>query len=130
MALANTVVWIFSPDLGEQHEGGDLAHTEVDAKITWPSGNRFDPVDASAGELRRAARQYFNLAANEVNALNIAVGDIAIPVVAEWAHIAEFIYIAIHRDFDGADEVNLPAIAQARLGFLRAGNPQLGKLLP
>jgi hypothetical protein len=129
MAIDNAVCWCFSPDLGEQHEGGDLAHTLHDAKPEWPSGDRFDPVDASMGELRRAARQYFNLSPGQVNALNVAPGDIAIPVAAEWAHICDEIYIVIHRDFDGADEVNLPAIAQARLGFLRAGNPQLGKLL-
>jgi hypothetical protein len=126
MAIDNAIVWIFSPDLGETNEGGDLAHTLHDNNIIWPSDDRFDPVDASMGELRRAARQYFKLAANEVNALNIAPGDIAIPCAAEWLHVADEIYIVIHRDFDGVDEVNLPAIAQARLVLLRAGNPQFG----
>jgi len=129
MAIDNAVAWVFSPDLGEQFEGGDLAHTVHDAKPEWPSGDRFDPADASMGEFRRAARQYFNLSAPQVNALNADPADLAIPCHADWLHIADEIYIFIHRDFDGADEVNLPAIAQARLGFLRAGNPQLGKLL-
>jgi hypothetical protein len=129
MAIDNAICWVFSPDLGEAHELGDVAHTAVDAKPEWPSGDRFDPVDASMGEFRRAARQYFNLSAAQVNQLNIAPGDIAIAPAAEWAHVCDEIYIVIHRDFDGADEVNLPAIAQARIGFLRAGNPQYGVLL-
>ncbi len=129
MAIDNAVCWIFTPDLGEQHELGDYAHTLHDNNITWPNDDRFDPVDASAGELKRAARNYFKLSAPEVNALNIAAGDIAIACAAEWLHVADEIYIFIHRDFDNADEVNLPGIAQARLGFLRAGNPQVGVLL-
>lgn len=129
MAIDNAVVWIFTPAFGEAHEMGDYAHTATDNKITWPSGDRFDPVDASAGELKRAARQYWKLSPQEVNFLNIDAADIAIPCHADWLHIADEIYIFIERDFDGADENLLPAIAQARLGFLRAGNPQIGSLL-
>jgi hypothetical protein len=120
MALDNAIVWIFSPDLGEIHEFGDVAHSTIDNNLTWPSGTRFDPTDASMGELRRAARQFFNLAPNEVNALNVAPGDIAIAPAAEWAHICDAIYIAIHNDFDGADEVLLPALAQTRLASINS----------
>jgi hypothetical protein len=129
MALDNAIVWIFSPDLGEIHELGDVAHSTIDNNLTWPNDTRFDPIDASMGEFRRAARQFFNLAASEVNALNIDPADIAIAPAAEWAHICDEIYIFIHRDFDGADEVLLPALAQTRLASLRAGNPNFGSLL-
>jgi hypothetical protein len=83
-------------------------------------------ADASAGELKRAARQYFGLSAAQVNALNIDAGDIAIPIAPEWAHTCDEIYIFIHRDFDQADENLLPALAQARLALLRAGDPTYG----
>jgi hypothetical protein len=118
MAIDNAIVWIFSPDLGESSELADYGHTLHDNDITWPSDDRFDPVDASMGEFRRAARQYFKLSAD------------AIPCSAEWLHIADEIWIFIHRDFDGADEALLPARARARLQSLRGGNPNQGTLLP
>ncbi len=130
MAIDNAIVWIFTPDIGESSELADYAHTLHDNDITWPNDDRFDPVDASAGELKRAARNYWKLAANEVNFLNLGAGDDAIPCSAEWLHIADEIWIFIHRDFDGADENLLPARAQTRLASLRSGNPNQGTLLP
>lgn len=127
MALANTVVWIFTPDLGEQHELADLAHTVVDNKTRWPADERFDPADDTVSEIQRALVQYFHLTAAEV--LDIQSFErVAIDPV--WNDKAAQILIGIHRTFTGANEVNLPARARNRLRSLRSGNPNLGKPRP
>lgn len=123
MPLANTIVWIFSPDLNEQFEGGDLAHTEADNDISQPANKRFDPDDASAGELRRAAGQYFGLTNPQLNKITALE---AVAIHTNWDHKAAQILIGIHQDWGGANEVNLPALAKARLVKLRAGDPQFG----
>lgn len=123
MAIDNAVVWVFSPDLEQsQIEWSDYGHTQRDNLPTMPNGTRFDPADASMGEMRRAAGDYWDLAPNEVNRLNFDPAD-EIAVLPEYAHICDTIYIVIHRDYDGTDEVNLPARAQQRLAALRAGDP-------
>lgn len=127
MALANTIVWIFTPDLGELHEIGDLAHSDVDNKTRWPSGERFDPADDTLAEIQRALVQYFGLTSAEV--LDIQSFErVAIDPV--WNHKAAAILIGIHRTFAGANEVNLPARTRNRLRSLRSGNPNLGIARP
>jgi len=127
MALANTVVWIFTPDLGELHEIGDVAHSDVDNKTRWPTGVRFDPADDTLAEIRRAIVQYFRLTAANADEFLIIERAAIDPA---WSHKADAILIAIHRTFAGANEVNLPARSRNRLRSLRSGNPNLGKSRP
>lgn len=126
MALANTIVWIFSPDLGETNELGDCAHTEVDNQVRWAADTRFDPADATLPELQRAAIQYFGLTRAEVDAIT---GLEAVAILNRWTHKANQILIGIHSAFAGANESRLPALGRRRLQSLRTGNPNIGKLL-
>ena len=128
MALANTIVWIFTPDLGEQHEMGDLAHTEVDNKTRWQADTRFDPADDTLSEIQRALVQYFGLTSGEVADIQSFERVAIDPVWTDKA--ANGILIGIHRLFAGANEVNLPARGRNRLRSLRSGNPNLGKPRP
>jgi len=114
--LADSVVWVFSPDLGELFEWGDYGRLPDDESFGW------DPSDATMGELRRVCGEYFHLKPNEVNKLNWAS---VIECSPEWLWVCETIWILIHRDYDGADEVNLPLEAQDRIAHLRDGNPQV-----
>ncbi len=126
MALANTIVWIFSPDLGETNELGDLAHTENDNQVRWAADKRFDPADASLAEMQRAAIQYFGLTRTEVEQIT---GLEAVAIHTNWSHKASQILIGIHSAFAGANESRLPALGRRRLQSLRTGNPNIGKLL-
>jgi hypothetical protein len=128
MALANTIVWIFTPDLGEQHEMGDLAHTENDNKARWPAGTRFDPANDTLSEIQRALVQYFHLTSGEVADIQSFERVAIDPAWNDKA--ANGILIGIHRTFAGANEANLPARARNRLRSLRSGNPNLGKPRP
>lgn len=127
MALDNTIVWIFTPDLGEQHEIGDLAHTVHDNKTRDPANTRFDPADDTLAEVQRALVQYFDLT-------SLQVADIQsferVAIDPAWTDKAAAILIGIHRTFAGANEVNLPARSRNRLRSLRSGNPNLGKARP
>ncbi len=127
MALDNTIVWCFSPDLGETHEIGDCAHTTVDNKTRNPAGTRFDPADDSLAEIRRALTQYFPLTVTQAEEI-LSIERSAID--AAWTDKAALILICIHRSFAGANETLLPALAKARLRKLRNGDPQLGKPRP
>jgi hypothetical protein len=111
--------------LNEQFEGGDLAHTSADNDLSQPANKRFDPDDASAGELRRAAGQYFGLTNPQLNQITALE---AIAIDPAWSHKAAQILVGIHSSWGGANEVNLPALAKARLQSLRTGNPNYGKL--
>lgn len=128
MALANTIVWIFTPDLGEQHEMADLAHSDVDNKTRWPPDTRFDPADDTLAEIQRALVQYFHLTSAEVLDIQSFERVAIDPVWNDKA--ANGILIGIHRSFTGANEARLPARARNRLRSLRSGNPNLGKPRP
>jgi len=128
MALANNIVWIFTPDLGDTHELADLAHSDHDNKTRWPADTRFDPADDTLSEIQRALVQYFP-------ALTSAqVADIQsferVAIDPAWNDKAVQIMIGIHRLFAGANEANLPARARNRLRSLRSGNPNVGKPRP
>ena len=124
MALVNTIVWIFSPDLGDTHELADLAHTENDNRLTERAEKRFDPADATLAELQRASIQYFGLTRAQVEKIT---GMQAVAIHTDWTHKAAQILIGIHDDFAGANETLLPALARRRLQSLRGGNPNIGK---
>ena len=124
MALVNTIVWIFSPDLGDTHELADLAHTENDNRLTERAEKRFDPADATLAELQRASIQYFGLTRAQVEKIT---GMQAVAIHTDWTHKAAQILIGIHDDFSGANETLLPALARRRLQSLRGGNPNIGK---
>jgi len=126
MALVNTIVWIFSPDLAEPRELGDLAHTSNDNRTRDPANKRFDPADATLAELQRAAIQYFGLTRAQVDKIT---GLQAVAIHTDWSHKANQILIGIHDDFTGANESRLPALARNRLRSLRGGNPNIGKRL-
>lgn len=126
MALVNTIVWIFSPDIGNTFELADLAHTENDKETRWPANKRFDPADASLAELQRAAIQYFGLTRAQVDKIT---GLQAVAIHTDWSHKANQILIGIHDDFTGANESRLPALARNRLRSLRGGNPNIGRRL-
>ena len=128
MALANTVVWIFTPDLGELHEIGDLAHSDVDNKTRWAADTRFDPANDTLAEIQRALVQYFGLTSAEVLDIQSFERVAIDPVWTDKA--ANGILIGIHRTFVGANEVNLPERTRNRLRSLRSGNPNLGKARP
>lgn len=128
MALANTIVWIFTPDLGEQHEMGDLAHSDVDNKTRWPADTRFDPANDTLAEIQRALVQYFHLTSGQVADIQSFERVAIDPVWNDKA--ANGILIGIHRLFAGANEANLPARARNRLRSLRSGNPNIGKPRP
>jgi len=123
MALANTIVWIFSPDIGDKNEIGDLAHTENDNRTRDAANKRFDPADASLAELQRAAIQFFGFTRAQVDKIT---GMQAVAIHTDWDHKAAQILIGIHDDFTGANETNLPALAKRRLLSLRGGNPNIG----
>ncbi len=123
MALVNTVVWIFSPDLGETHELGDVAHTDNDNQTREPANKRFDPADATLAELQRAAIQFFGLNRAQVDQIT---GLQAVAIHTDWSHKANQILIGIHDAFSGANESRLPALARRRLTSLRGGNPNIG----
>lgn len=127
MALDNTIVWIFSPDLGESHELADYGHTTHDNKLTRPANTRFDPGDATLDELRRAVSQYHKLSGAQVLDLE-AIERVAISPT--WSDKAGEIIIMIRKDFTGANETRLPARARNRLRSLRAGDPNVGKTRP
>ena len=126
MALVNTIVWIFSPDLGDTHERADLAHTSNDNETRWPPDTRFDPADASLAELQRAAMQYFHFTRAQVDELT---GLEAVAIQSRWSHKAVQILIGIHSSFAGANESRIPALGRRRLASLRTGNPNIGVLL-
>ncbi len=123
MALVNTIVWIFSPDLGDTHELADLAHTENDNQLTERAEKRFDPADATLAELQRASIQYFGLTRAQVDQIT---GMQAVAIHTDWSHKASQILIGIHDAFSGANESRLPALARRRLQSLRGGNPNIG----
>ncbi len=127
MALDNTIVWIFSPDLGESHELADYGHTTVDNQTRDPASGRFDPNDATLDELRRAVSQFHNLSGAQVLLLE-AIERVAISPT--WSDKAGEIIIMIRNDLTGANESRLPARAKARLRSLRDGNPNVGKPRP
>ncbi len=126
MALVNTIVWIFSPDLTNTFEFADLAHTENDNETRWPPNTRFDPADATLPELQRAAIQYFGLTRAQVDELT---GLQAVAIQSQWSHKAVQILIGIHSSFAGANESRIPALGRRRLASLRTGNPNIGVLL-
>jgi hypothetical protein len=128
MALENTIVWIFTPDLGELHEIGDLAHSTFDNQTRKPAGERFDPADDTLAEIQRAVVQYFNLTPAQAADIEIFERVAIDPVWNDKA--ANGILIGIHRTFAGANEVNLPARTRNRLRSLRDGNPNIGKARP
>jgi len=123
MALVNTIVWLFSPDIGDRSETADLAHTENDNRTRDAANKRFDPADATLAELQRASVQYFGLTRAQVEKIT---GMQAVAIHTDWNHKAAQILIGIHDDFTGANEANLPALAKARLRSLRGGNPNIG----
>ncbi len=123
MALVNTIVWIFSPDVGDKTELGDLAHTSQDNRTRDDANKRFDPADASLAELQRAAIQFFGMTRAQVDKIT---GLQAVAIHTDWAHKATQILIGIHDDFSGANESRLPAVARNRLRSLRGGNPNIG----
>lgn len=127
MALTNTVVWVFSADLGETIELGDVTHTDTDGVSSGQDPDKqFAPLNATPGELRKGAKQYYKLTQAQADALQFLPAD-QIPVVPEWQHVAGLIIIGKHDDFAGpVNEQNLPALAKARLQKLRAGNPTMG----
>ncbi|MCK5090277.1 MAG: hypothetical protein KAQ88_09875 [Hyphomicrobiaceae bacterium] len=128
MALDNTIVWIFTPDLGETHELADLAHSDHDNKTRKPVDERFDPADDTLAEIQRALVQYFpSLTAAQV--LDIQSLE-RVAIDPAWNDKAVQILIGIHRTFAGANEANLPARARNRLRSLRSGNPNVGKPRP
>lgn len=127
MALDNTIVWIFSPDLGETNELGDYGHTTHDNKITRPAGERFDPNDVTLDELRRAVSQYHKLTGAQV----LELGSIErVAIDPAWNDKAVEIIIMIRDDLAGANETRLPARARNRLRSLRTGNPNVGEARP
>jgi hypothetical protein len=126
MALVNTIVWIFSPDIRNTFERADLAHTENDNQTRWPANKRFDPADATLPELQRAAIQYFGLTRAQVDELT---GLQAVAIQSQWSHKAVQILIGIHSAFAGANESRIPALGRRRLASLRTGNPNIGVLL-
>lgn len=129
MALTDTVVWVFSPDLGESNELGDVAHTDVDGVSSDHASDRqFNPLLGTPAEFRKGAKQYWKLTQAQADDIQFNPGD-QITAAAEWQHVCGLIVIGIHFTFAGGQEVNLPALAKARLQKLRAGNPTLGTLL-
>lgn len=126
MALVNTIVWIFSPDISNTFELADLAHTENDNETRWPANKRFDPADASLAELQRAAIQYFGLTRAQVDKIT---GLQAVAIHTDWSHKANQILIGIHDDLTGANESRIPALGRRRLASLRTGNPNIGRRL-
>ncbi len=129
MALTDTVVWVFSPDLGESNEIGDVAHTDVDGVSNGQAADRqFNPLLATPAEFRKGSMQYWKLTQAQADDIQFNPLD-QIAVVPDWQHVAGLIAIGIHFTFAGGQEVNLPALAKARLQKLRAGNPTLGTLL-
>lgn len=124
MALVNTIVWIFSPDIGNTFELADLAHTSHDNLTRNPANKRFDPADATLAELQRASIQYFGLTRAQVDKIT---GLQAVAIHTDWLHKANQILIGIHDDFTGANESRLPALGRRRLASLRGGNPNIGK---
>ena len=129
MALTDTVVWVFSPDLGESNEIADVAHTDVDGVTSDHAADKqFDPLLATPAEFRKGAKQYWKLTQAQADDIQFLPAD-QITVVPEWQHVALLIAIGIRNDFAGGQEGNLPALAKARLQKLRAGNPTLGELL-
>ncbi len=125
MALVNTIVWIFSPDIGDTFELGDLAHTSNDNRTRDDPNKRFDPADATLAELQRASMQYFGLTRAQVDQIT---GMEAVAIHTDWSHKAVQILIGIHDAFSGANESRLPALARRRLTSLRGGNPNIGTL--
>lgn len=126
MALTNTVVWVFSEALGESNELGDVTHTDTDGVSSGQDADKqFAPLNATPGELRKGAKQYYKLTQQEADDIQFLPAD-QIAVVAEWQHVALTIIIGIQNIFTGANEANLPALAKARIQKLRAGNPTMG----
>lgn len=130
MALTDTVVWVFSPDLGETNEFADVAHTDVDGLSNGQAADKqFAPLLGTPAEFRKASKQYWKLTQAQADDLQFSPAD-QIAVVPDWQHVAGLIVIGIRNDFVGPiNEANLPALAKARLQKLRAGNPTLGTLL-
>jgi len=127
VALDNTIVWIFSPDLGDTHELADYGHTTHDNNLTRPADTRFDPNTVTLDELRRAVSQYHNLTGPEV----LELGSIErVAIDPTWNDKALEIIIMIRDDLAGANESRLPARARNRLRSLRTGNPNVGKPRP
>jgi len=126
MALENSVIWVFTPDLGETNELADVAHTDVDS--TAGGSSPFNPLNATPAELRKASIDYWHLTQAQGDDIQFNPLD-NIDTAAEWLHVCEFIYIGIHAAFAGGEEINLPQLAQDRLVLLRAGNPTLGSPL-
>lgn len=126
MALTDTVVWVFSADLGESNELGDVTHTDTDGVSSGQDPDKqFAPLDATPGELRKGTMQYYKLTQAQADAIQFLPAD-QIPVVPEWQHVAGLIIIGIHNAFSGGNFDNLPALAKARIQKLRAGNPTMG----
>lgn len=129
MALTNTVVWVFSPDLGETNELGDVTHTDVDGVSSGQDPDKqFAPLNATPGELRKGSMQYYKLTQAQADNIQFLPAD-QIATVPEWQHVCGLIIIGIHNMFSGADFALLPALAKARIQKLRAGNPTLGSPL-
>jgi len=106
MALTDTVVWVFTPDIGESNELADVTHTDTDGVSSGQDPDKqFAPLNATPGELRKGAKQYYKLTQAQADNLQ---------------------FLPIHNTFTGANEANLPALAKARLQKLRAGNPTMG----
>jgi len=126
MALTDTVVWVFTPDIGESNELADVTHTDTDGVSSGQDPDKqFAPLNATPGELRKGAKQYYKLTQAQADNLQFLPLD-QIAVVPAWQHVAALIIIGIHNTFTGANEANLPALAKARLQKLRAGNPTMG----
>lgn len=129
MALTNTVVWVFSPDLGETNELGDVTHTDFDGVSSGQDPDKqFAPLDATPAELRKGCKQYYKLTQAQADAIQFNPLD-QINTVPEWQHICDLIIIGVHNAFAGGEEINLPQLAQDRLVLLRAGNPTMGNPL-
>lgn len=127
MALDNTIVWIFSPDLGDTHELADYGHTTHDNQTRRPPDTRFDPNAVTLDELRRAVVQYHKLTSAEV----LELGSIErVAIDPTWNDKALEIIIMIRDDLAGVNESRLPARARNRLRSLRTGNPNVGKSRP
>lgn len=129
MALTDTVVWVFSPDLGESNELGDVAHTDVDGVSSGQNSDRqFNPLLATPAEFRKGSKQYWKLTQAQADDIQFLPSD-QITTAPEWQHVCGLIAIGIHNMFSGADFALLPALAKARIQKLRAGNPTLGSPL-
>jgi len=127
MAVTDTVVWVFSPDLGETNEFADVAHTDVDGlSSSHAADKQFAPLLGTPAEYRKASKQYWKLTQVQADELQFLPAD-QIAVVPDWQHVAALIVIGVRNDFVGpVNELNLPQLAQDRLVLLRAGNPTLG----